>query len=148
VIFLKGVKITMFKSEFHKQFLSLFGYDYAKGAKELGVSERQVRRYVKAGKATKPVEKLLNIIYRGYLPDFGAWSDCRICIHDQTMQTPWGIVLASDVQLVHRYKWSARESEKQYKNIKQSHSEAEKHFDFIQNQLLELVNEISIKKIG
>ena len=42
----------MFKSEFHKQFLSLFGYDYAKGAKELGVSERQVRRYVKSGKAS------------------------------------------------------------------------------------------------
>ena len=54
----------MFKSEFHKQFLSLFGYDYAKGAKELGVSERQVRRYVKSGKASLPVEKLTAIIYR------------------------------------------------------------------------------------
>ncbi len=57
----------MLKSQFNKQFLSLFGFDYAKGAKELGVSERQVRRYLKAGKASKPVEKLIEIIYRGYL---------------------------------------------------------------------------------
>ena len=111
----------MFKSEFHKQFLSLFGYDYAKGAKELGVSERQARRYVKAGKASKPVEMLTAIIYRGYLPATGAWSDCKISVDDHTMSTPWGKVKPSDVQLVQRYKWSARKSEAMYKTLKQNH---------------------------
>ncbi|MDN3377960.1 MULTISPECIES: hypothetical protein [unclassified Pseudoalteromonas] len=133
----------MFKSEFHKQYLSLFGYDYAKGAKELGVSERQIRRYLKAGKASKPVEKLLNIIYRGYLPDFGAWADCKISIHDHTMITPWGIVRASDVQLVHRYKWSARESESMYKKLKLENKTQDKYLSDLQYQLLEIIGDIS-----
>ena len=72
-------------SNFKLQFVTLFGYDYAKGAKELGVSERQVRRYVKANKASKPVEKLIWIMYRGYLPDTGPWAECSISYHNNVM---------------------------------------------------------------
>ena len=89
-------------SNFKLQFVTLFGYDYAKGAKELGVSERQVRRYVKANKASKPVEKLLWIMYRGYLPDTGPWAECSISYQNNVMTTPWGKVKPSDVQFVHR----------------------------------------------
>ncbi|MBB1407314.1 hypothetical protein H5079_17045 [Pseudoalteromonas sp. SG44-5] len=135
----------MFKSEFHKQFLSLFGYDYAKGAKELGVSERQARRYVEAGKASKPVEMLLNIIYRGYLPDFGPWADCKISIHDHTMTTPWGGVRASDVQLVHRYKWSAKTNESMYKKLKEDSKAQDKYLFDLQESLLQIIGEISEK---
>jgi len=133
----------MFKSEFHRQFLSLFGYDYAMAAKELGVSERQARRYLNSGKASKPVEKLLNIIYRGYLPPSGAWSDCKISIHDNTMSTPWGNVKPSDVQMVHRYKWSARQSEGMYKKLKEQNKTQDKYLSYLQSQLLEIVGEIS-----
>jgi len=133
----------MFKSEFHKQFLSLFGYDYAKGAKELGVSERQVRRYVKSGKASLPVEKLTAIIYRGYLPATGAWADCKISVDDHTMSTPWGEVKPSDVQLVNRYKWSARKSESMYKTLKENHKTQDNYLSDLQDQLLNIIGEIS-----
>ena len=133
----------MFKSEFHRQFLSLFGYDYAKGAKELGVSERQIRRYLKAGKASLPVEKLTAIIYRGYLPATGAWADCKISMEDHTMSTPWGKVKPSDVQLVQRYKWSARKSESMYKILKENYKTQDLYLSDLQEQLLHIIGEIS-----
>lgn len=135
----------MFKSEFHRQFLSLFGYDYAKGAKELGVSERQVRRYLKSGKASLPVEKLTAIIYRGYLPATGAWADCKISVNDHTMSTPWGKVKPSDVQLVQRYKWSARKSESMYKRLKENHKSQDSYLSELQNQLLDIIGELASK---
>jgi len=130
---------------FKLQFVTLFGYDYAKGAKELGVSERQVRRYVKANKASKPVEKLLWIMYRGYLPDTGPWAECSISYHNNVMTTPWGKVKPSDVQFVHRYKWSAKEHETMYKTLKDQHRSQDKYFSDLQNQLLEIVGEISLR---
>lgn len=130
---------------FKLQFVTLFGYDYAKGAKELGVSERQVRRYVKANKASKPVEKLLWIMYRGYLPDTGPWAECSISYHNNVMTTPWGKVKPSDVQLVHRYKWSAKKSEQMYQSLKKETSNHDKYLFDLQEQLLDIVGQLAIK---
>lgn len=130
---------------FKLQFVTLFGYDYAKGAKELGVSERQVRRYLKANKATKPIEKLVEIMYRGYMPLTGPWSECRISREDNLLLTPWGKVKPSDVQLVHRYKWSAKKSEQMYQNLKKQTSNHDKYLFDLQNQLLDIIGDISEK---
>lgn len=130
---------------FKLQFVTLFGYDYAKGAKELGVSERQVRRYLKANKATKPIEKLVEIMYRGYMPLTGPWSECRISREDNLLLTPWGKVKPSDVQLVHRYKWSAKKSEQMYQNLKKQTSTHDKYLFDLQNQLLDIIGDISEK---
>ncbi|WP_405127834.1 hypothetical protein [Pseudoalteromonas sp. PB2-1] len=132
-------------SNFKLQFVTLFGYDYAKGAKELGVSERQVRRYLKANKATKPIEKLVEIMYRGYMPLTGPWSECRISREDNLLLTPWGKVKPSDVQLVHRYKWSAKKSEQMYQNLKKQTSNNDKYLIDLQNQLLDIIGDISEK---
>lgn len=132
-------------SNFKLQFVTLFGYDYAKGAKELGVSERQVRRYLKANKATKPIEKLVEIMYRGYMPLTGPWSECRISREDNLLLTPWGKVKPSDVQLVHRYKWSAKKSEQMYQNLKKQTSTQDKYLFDLQNQLLDIIGDISEK---
>ena len=132
-------------SNFKLQFVTLFGYDYAKGAKELGVSERQVRRYLKANKATKPIEKLVEIMYRGYMPLTGPWSECRISREDNLLLTPWGKVKPSDVQLVHRYKWSAKKSEQMYQNLKKQTSNHDKYLFDLQNQLLDIIGDISEK---
>ena len=132
---------------FKLQFVTLFGYDYAKGAKELGVSERQVRRYVKANKASKPVEKLIWIMYRGYLPDTGPWAECSISYHNNIMTTPWGKVKQSDVQFVHRYKWSAKEHESMYKKLKSETQFHDKHLLEIQDQLLNIVGDLA-KRTG
>lgn len=132
---------------FKLQFVTLFGYDYAKGAKELGVSERQVRRYLKANKATKPIEKLVEIMYRGYMPLTGPWSECRISREDNLLLTPWGKVKPSDVQLVHRYKWSAKKSEQMYQNLKKQNSTQDKYLIDLQSQLLDIIGDIS-KKTG
>ena len=130
-------------SNFKLQFVTLFGYDYAKGAKELGVSERQVRRYVKANKASKPVEKLIWIMYRGYLPDTGPWAECSISYHNNVMTTPWGKVKPSDVQFVHRYKWSAKEHESMYKILKGQNKTQDLYLSDLQSQLLDIIGEIS-----
>jgi len=130
---------------FKLQFVTLFGYDYAKGAKELGVSERQVRRYVKANKASKPVEKLIWIMYRGYLPDTGPWAECSISYHNNVMTTPWGKVKPSDVQFVHRYKWSAKEHESMYKKLKSETQFYDKHLQDLQDQLLSIVGDLARK---
>ena len=130
---------------FKLQFVTLFGYDYAKGAKELGVSERQVRRYLKANKATKPIEKLVEIMYRGYMPLTGPWSECRISREDNLLITPWGKVKPSDVQLVHRYKWSAKKSEQMYQNLKNQTKSNDKYLFDLQNQLLDIIGDISGK---
>lgn len=132
-------------SNFKLQFVTLFGYDYAKGAKELGVSERQVRRYLKANKATKPIEKLVEIMYRGYMPLTGPWSECRISREDNLLLTPWGKVKPSDVQLVHRYKWSAKKSEQMYQNLKKQTCTQDKYLFDLQNQLLDIIGDISEK---
>lgn len=132
-------------SNFKLQFVTLFGYDYAKGAKELGVSERQVRRYLKANKATRPIEKLVEIMYRGYMPLTGPWSECRISREDNLLLTPWGKVKPSDVQLVHRYKWSAKKSEQMYQNLKKQTSNHDKYLFDLQNQLLDIIGDISEK---
>ena len=132
---------------FKLQFVTLFGYDYAKGAKELGVSERQVRRYLKANKASKPIQKLVDIMHRGYMPLTGPWSECRISREDNLMLTPWGKVRPSDVQLVHRYKWSAKKSEQMYQSLKKHTSNNDKYLFDLQEQLLDIIGEIS-KKTG
>lgn len=130
---------------FKLQFVTLFGYDYAKGAKELGVSERQVRRYVKANKASKPVEKLIWIMYRGYLPDTGPWAECSISYHNNVMTTPWGKVKPSDVQFVHRYKWSAKEHEAMYKKLKLETKDQDQYLFELQDLLLGIVGDLARK---
>ena len=132
----------MSNQHFKMMFTSIFRWDYKKGANELGISERQVRRYLQDHKVSEPVMKLMTIIYKGYLPDFGPWADCKILI-DGTMQTPWGKVKASDVQLVHRYKWSARESEKMYKSIKQKNLESDAYLTSLQDKLLDIVGDLT-----
>ena len=59
------------------------------------------------------------------------------------MSTPWGKVNPSDVQLVQRYKWSARKSESMYKTLKQNHKTQDLYLSDLQDQLLNIIGEIS-----
>ena len=61
------------------------------------------------------------------------------------MTTPWGIVKLSDLQLVHRYKCSAKKSEQMYQNLKRQTSTQDKYLFELQNQLLDIVGDISEK---
>ena len=84
-------------------------------------------------------------MYRGYMPLTGPWSECRISREDNLLLTPWGKVKPSDVQLVHRYKWSAKKSEKMYQNLKKQTSNHDKYLFDLQNQLLDIIGDISEK---
>jgi hypothetical protein len=132
----------MNNSHFKMMFISCFGWDYKLGASELGLSERQIRRYIKGHPVSPPVYKLMSIIHRGYLPNDGAWGECRI-YRDGTMETPWGKVSPSDVQLVHRYKWSARKAENRYKALKKKHEESDAYMSDLQDKLLDIVGDLS-----
>ena len=63
------------------------------------------------------------------------------------MLTPWGKFRPSDVQLVHRYKWSAKKSEQMYQSLKRETSNNDKYLFDLQNQLLDIIGDIS-KKTG
>lgn len=76
-------------------------------------------------------------------PPTGPWAHCRISYHDHTMSTPWGKVKPSDVQLVHRYKWSAKEHESMYKTLKEQNKTQDVYLSDLQSQLLDIIGEIS-----
>lgn len=81
------------------------------------------------------------------MPPTGPWSECRISREDNLLLTPWGKVKTSDVQLVHRYKWSAKKSEQMYQNLKKQTSTQDKYLIDLQSQLLDIIGDIS-KKTG
>jgi|TARA_B100001059_G_scaffold118943_1_gene119085 hypothetical protein len=76
-------------------------------------------------------------------PPTGPWSDFRISYHDNVMSAPWGKVKPSDVQLVHRYKWSAKEHESMYKILKGQNKTQDLYLSDLQSQLLDIIGEIS-----
>ncbi len=76
-------------------------------------------------------------MYRGDRPLTGPWSECRISREDNLLLTPWGKVKPSDVQFVHRYKWSAKTSEERYKKIKEKHSDRDVYMNALQDKLLD-----------
>lgn len=84
-------------------------------------------------------------MYRGYMPLTSPWSECRISREDNLLLTPWGKVKPSDVQLVHRYKWSAKKSEQMYQKLKKDSQNHDTNLLDIQNQLLDIVHCISLK---
>ena len=61
------------------------------------------------------------------------------------MFTPWGKVKPSDVQLVHRYKWSAKEHESIYKTLKEQNKTQDQYLFDLQSQLLDIIGELAIK---
>ncbi|TMP88348.1 hypothetical protein CWC05_02625 [Pseudoalteromonas ruthenica] len=136
----------MYDNEFVKQLRSIYGFDYQRASDELGVSERQVKRYIQTGKPTKTIKNLVGIIYRGYLPATGPWSHFRIR-HDNLLETPWGLTKPSDVAFVHRYKWNARESRELYDKLKNDTSTKTQDMLDIQDQLLQIIGDIA-KKTG
>lgn len=79
------------------------------------------------------------------MPLTGPWSECRISRGDNLLLTPWGKVKPSDVQLVHRYKWSDKKSEQMYQNLKRQTSTQDKYLLELQNQLLDIIGDISEK---
>lgn len=56
-----------------------------------------------------------------------------------------GQIKPSDVQLVHRYKWSAKEHESMYKILKEQNKTQDQYLFDLQSQLLDIVGELAIK---
>ena len=84
-------------------------------------------------------------MYRGYMPLTGPWAEYRISREDNLLLTPQGKVKPSDVQLVHRYKWSVKKSEQMYQSLKKQTSTQDKYLFDLQNQLLDIIGYISEK---
>lgn len=84
-------------------------------------------------------------MYRGYMPLTGPWAECRISREDNLLLTSWGKVKPSNVQLVHRYKWSAKKSEQMYQRLKKQTSNNDKYLFDLQEKLLDIVGDISFK---
>lgn len=138
----------MVKADFQSQFYSLFGSDYELASKKLGKSPRQIRRYIKSGRACSTVKILVDIMYRGYLPNSNGWHDAFID-KDGLMHTPYGKVTSGDVSYLHNYKWAAHRTTEQLKNARKRIAELEKisNSEEIQNDLLDIVAKLAKKAI-
>ena len=64
-------------------------------------------------------------------------------MEDHIMSPPWGKVKPSYVQLVQRYKWSARRSESMRKTLKQNYKTQDLYLSDLQEQFLVIIGEIS-----
>ena len=78
-------------------------------------------------------------------PLTASWSDFIIPYHYCVIYSPRGKVKPSDVQLVHRYKWSAKEHESMYKTLKEQNKTQDQYLFDLQSQLLDIVGELAIK---
>lgn len=136
----------MVKADFESQFYSLFGTDYELASKKLGKSPRQIRRYIKTGRVCPTVKILVDIMYRGYLPNSHGWHDAFID-KDGVMHSPYGKVTSGDLAYVHNYKWAAHRATEQLKTARKRISELEQlsNSDEIQDALLDIVAKLARK---
>ncbi|AIY67082.1 helix-turn-helix domain-containing protein [Pseudoalteromonas piratica] len=136
----------MVKVDFQSQFYSLFGLDYELASKKLGKSPRQIRRYIETGRVCPTVKILVDIMYRGYLPNSNGWQDAFID-KDGVMHSPYGKVTSGDLTYVHNYKWAAHRATEQLKNARKRISELEQlsNSDEIQDALLDIVAKLARK---
>ena len=72
-------------------------------------------------------------------------STSPISYHDNLISTLGGKVKPSDVQLVHRYKWSAKEYESMYKTLKEQNKTQDQYLFDLQSQLLDIIWGLAIK---
>ena len=99
--------------DFQLDFVTVFGFNWNKGAAFFGVHRRTVLRWYQT---TPPVlvKRFMSVVARGYLPEyppFDAWK-----IDGDLIYTPQGKVSASDVELARSYKWQARELQRRFDN--------------------------------
>ena len=101
-------------------------YDHAFGiwekkhklaAEFFGVSEQTCRRWYLTNQPHEIAKRYLFVHYKGYLPFATGWKDCTID-SEGVLHTPWGSCLSSDVAFVWRYKWSAEQSARQVKTLR------------------------------
>lgn len=138
----------MVKADFQSQFYSLFGLDYDLASKKLGKSPRQIRRYIETGRVCPTVKILVDIMYRGYLPNSNGWHDAYID-KDGIMHTPYGKVSSGDVAYLHNYKWVAQRTTEQLKTARNRILELEQlsNNDEIQDALLDIVAKLARKAV-
>ncbi|WP_372771597.1 hypothetical protein [Pseudoalteromonas sp.] len=134
--------------DFQIQFYTLFASDYELAAKSLGKSSRQIRRYLKTGKVCPTVKILVDIMYRGYLPNSHGWADMYID-KNGVLYSPSGKATSGEIAYLHNYKWAAHRTTEQLKNARKRIAELEKisNSEEIQNDLLDIVAKLSKKAI-
>lgn len=114
--------------EFRTDFVTLYGFDFAAAALDLGVSIRSVIRWYE-GYPNPLAKRLLRIMARGYLPETGIFAHWRI--HQGRIYTPWGDFPASEVEYLMRYKWQARTLSARFRSLPDSYRELEERLNTI-----------------
>ncbi|WP_372771248.1 hypothetical protein [Pseudoalteromonas sp.] len=134
--------------DFQIQFYTLFSSDYELAAKSLGKSSRQIRRYLKTGNVCPTVKILVDIMYRGYLPNSHGWGDMYID-KNGVLHSSSGKATSGEIAYLHNYKWVAHRTTQQLKNARKRIAELEKisNSEEIQNDLLDIVAKLSKKAI-
>lgn len=94
-------------SDYCTLFASVFGFNWRKAADYFGVCERTVHRWYDANSAPVVIIKHLLVMERGYLPLEGCFAHWRI--EGDKIRTPYGVVLAADIEFIYQYKWAARQ---------------------------------------
>lgn len=95
-------------------FAAVYGFNWDKAAADLGYTRRTIIRWYDSNAAPFVVIRYLSIVERGYLPDRGIYSQWRI--DGDRIITPFGSILASDIEFLYQYKWAARQYERLARN--------------------------------
>ena len=117
--------------EFKQDFVTVYGFNFAAAAADLGVSVQTVLRWYEQ-KPNPLAKRLLRIIARGYLPDYAPFTDWRIV--GTTVTTPYGIFDASEVEYLQAFKWNARTYAARFRQLPEKYNELEQRVNVILEQ--------------
>ncbi|WP_445766593.1 hypothetical protein [Rheinheimera sp.] len=105
---------------FLDMYISCFGYwqkRHKLAAEFFGVSEQTCKRWCDTNNPPLMAQRYLAVHYRGYLPLIGGWSHFSIDSKG-VLHTPHGSCSAGDIAMIWRYKWSAEQSARQLKSVR------------------------------
>jgi hypothetical protein len=106
---------------FLEMYYSCFGYwqnGHKLAAEFFGVSEQTCKRWCATNSPPLMAHRYLAVHHRGYLPLTAGWLHCRIDSKGQ-LHTPHGNCSAGDIAMLWRYKWSAEQSSRQLKAVRE-----------------------------
>lgn len=125
---------------FIKQYYSHFKGDLNLASKVLGISDRQLRRYISDDPKQIPPQTICNFmdyLYRG-LPKGNGWSDLYIDSNG-VLHAPEGKATAGEIANLFRWKWCAHRSSQSLKEIRKE-MQSSISVDYVQDMLLDMIS--------
>ncbi|KFZ29727.1 hypothetical protein IDAT_01080 [Pseudidiomarina atlantica] len=121
--------------QFKTDFVTVYGFNFAAAAADLGVSEQTILRWYQ-GNPNPLARRLVSIMARGYLPEYAPFDTWQIV--GTELHTPWGNFPAAEVEYLKQYKWQARTLSARFRSLPGAYKELEERLNRILGESEEL----------